>query len=620
MNINHPDIRMLLALSDLFRRYYLPILIFICAFFFILTISNPAVFFNDEWITLNQLRQMDQGHQMIFNAGTYGVFKNGTSTPYFDVRDRYLGYTLMLPVLSWPILKVFSLFSDNFRLAVLFLWALLPILAVMLIARYQPEYSRLWGLPWVWIVFTIMTGLLLFNLVFYYPFPFIGDTVPREIAAVVFTQHILFAILAVVIFSIISLYSRNTWYSLFGLIICLGCSSYIFWAANGKDHLLTVTILAISLFFLIRYLLNGNYFDGISGFIAIGLLSWARPEFALGMFLISTAFFLLLNVYVYKKKYTNPFSFKFQNLLVPFATAFGALPFLFNNYYINKNPFSPPFLVYLPGDDGSIINPAIGANNYTIEIAQKSEIFNIFAPVVNKAISYLSISSPDFFGDLLSILINPQNGAISFLAISPISIIAVILFVYLIYCREKTQNTKIPLVFIFLLVLLFGLPITYIGNIEGLNYSTGVTPDIRYFSPIYLISSLLGIFLIYHFYSTYNWKKITIMTIGIISLGVPINLILLLQAFTDGGVAQDYIRFYNLFSILLTCIAALTLLLVLTKKKYTEYFFLFIGALTISPFSWQILFTYFFAAAKFNGYPFWVPMMEIIYNSVIFMY
>ncbi len=602
--------------SDIFDRYALHLLIFLTALFIIITISNPATFFNDEWITLNQLRQMDQGHQTVYNEGTYGVFKNGTITPYFDAKARYLGYTLMLPVLSWPILKFFSLFGDNFRFFVIFLWAFLPVIITVILSQWRPIYDRVRGFSWTWIMFVLMTGLFFLNIIFYYPFPFYGDTVPREIAAIVFTQHILFALLCVVVFSIINLYIKDTWYSLFGLIICMGCSSYIFWATNAKDHILTVTILAIALFFLLRYLGDGKLLDGISGFISIGLLSWARPEFALMMFVFSAAFFIFLNIFIYKKKTASPFSFRYHNLFLPVATVFGALPFFLNNYYVNKNPFIPTFLFYITKSDGNVISSNISPSQSVGGIIQQCDFIGIENPLINKIISYLSLKTTDFFGNFFSIMVNPQNEAMSILSIVPIFFIIFVMLIHRLWYR-KTQTFRISWAIIYLCILLLGLPLAYIGGIEGLNTSPGITPDIRYLSPIYLIIALLGVFLVYSFLSEINWKKIFSMTLTIIGLGVAFNLFILLMVFTGGGTAPEYINFYNVFSLVLGCIAAMLFILTLRNEKLREYCALFIGAMVISPLSWQILMTYFFASAKFNGYPFWIPIMEFFYHSLL---
>ena len=59
----------------------IPVLIFLFALFFTMMFSNPALFLNDEWITVNQLHQLGEGHQVVVNEGKYGTFQNGTPGP-----------------------------------------------------------------------------------------------------------------------------------------------------------------------------------------------------------------------------------------------------------------------------------------------------------------------------------------------------------------------------------------------------------------------------------------------------------------------------------------------------------------------------------------------------------
>src|SRR5512138_3001996 len=65
-------------------------LVFLFSLFFILTISNPAIYMNDEWITANQLHQLDAGHQLTLSEGKYGVTANGTVSAYFTSRQNVL--------------------------------------------------------------------------------------------------------------------------------------------------------------------------------------------------------------------------------------------------------------------------------------------------------------------------------------------------------------------------------------------------------------------------------------------------------------------------------------------------------------------------------------------------
>ena len=142
------------AASDFLGRNLIPVLVFLFALFFIITFSNPALFLNDEWITVNQLHQLGEGHQVITNEGKYGTFMNGTPGPYFEARHNLLGYTMMLPVLSLPALWFFGLFGDQFRIAVVLLWSMLPVAMAVLVDAYRPDYARWRGIRWTWLVTT----------------------------------------------------------------------------------------------------------------------------------------------------------------------------------------------------------------------------------------------------------------------------------------------------------------------------------------------------------------------------------------------------------------------------------------------------------------------------------
>jgi len=69
------------AASRFMERNLIPVLIFLFALFFTMMFSNPALFLNDEWITVNQLHQLGEGHQVVVNEGKYGTFQTGRRDP-----------------------------------------------------------------------------------------------------------------------------------------------------------------------------------------------------------------------------------------------------------------------------------------------------------------------------------------------------------------------------------------------------------------------------------------------------------------------------------------------------------------------------------------------------------
>src|SRR5690606_34668321 len=100
----------------------------------------------------------------------------------------------------------------------------------VLVDAYRPQYARWRGIRWTWLVVGAAFAGFLANLVFYYPWPFTAPDAPVEAAAVVFTNHLLFAALAVMAYLTCRIIFEDTWFSLFGTIACVSCSSYIFWA------------------------------------------------------------------------------------------------------------------------------------------------------------------------------------------------------------------------------------------------------------------------------------------------------------------------------------------------------------------------------------------------------
>ena len=129
-----------------FRAHAISAILFLLAFFLIITITNPGLYINDEWITANQLHQLDIGHQVTFSEGKYGVLENGTSTAYFASRQNVLMYSLALPLAALPVVRIFSLMGDNFRLLIILAWSLCLVLIALLLDTYYPAYAKIFGI------------------------------------------------------------------------------------------------------------------------------------------------------------------------------------------------------------------------------------------------------------------------------------------------------------------------------------------------------------------------------------------------------------------------------------------------------------------------------------------
>jgi len=605
MNTGSSSYELLNAVSNLFQQYSLHILIFLCTFFFVLTISNPAVFINDEWITLNQLRQIDEGHQVIYNEGTYGIWKNGTTTQYFEYRDHLLAYTLMLPVLSLPALKFLSMFGDQFRYIILLIWSFIPLLVMFILEFYYPQYARYRGIRWLYVVLLGMGILLFLNFLVYYTFPFTGPTSPREVAAVVLTQHLVLALMAVVIFSSLMMLMKNCWASIFGVIVTLGCSSYFFWAGNAKDHLLVAAVFSLCIYFMIRYLVERSYAIGALAFMSIGLLAWARTEFGFIVFLISVVFIVIVELKTGEKRDKVGF---FKRIILPLFTILGAIPLFLNNIYMNGNPLIPTFLLYMPDEYTTGLLEEIGNS-------QQGVVASGFFAFPQKILKYFSVHWDTLGQDLWGIFILPENGVMSVLSVAPLLVLVLIAIPVIIYWRRKTYPSSKKLIF-YLLLMILAVFITYLGRFHSIISSQGVAPDMRYLTPAYLPIALLGMMLIYSQIKSVDWKKWVFITLSSFCFIIPLIFLIIFWIIPSDGTIKEGIRFFIAYSIVLLVIFLTVFTGTIKRKIPPEYTVFSLSLLISSPLTWQIMMIFIYPMAKFNGYPFWIPLTEFIFYQL----
>jgi hypothetical protein len=596
------------------KQFVLTIIIFFTALFFIIAFSNPAIFINDEWITANQLYQLDQGHQLTFNEGTYGTYETGETTEYFLYRGNVLQYTIMLPLLSLPVLRFFGLFGDNFRFLVILIWSFIPMLIALLVGTYYPEYGRIKGFRWIWPAIGLSFFLFCANLLFYYQFPFTDIHAPREVAAIVFANHIFFAGMAVVLFSTAKILFKDNWKALLAAFLILVNSSFMFWAANAKDHILVAFCFSLVLFFFVRYYLNFRWTDAGAGFFVIGLLAWARPEIGFTVFVVSFLFFICFLAYRYRMRIicTRTSLLHLVSALMIFP---GSIPLLANNYVVAGNPLNPTFILQktIQGSSGSVAGTT-----------------GNFSPAVNQSVAY-TVTSPDIAGLIINnyavnpfkvlialpqVLFWPESGNMSFIAVCPIAVFALV-FICLIISgkipKEKIHNMGIIL---FLISMTIAICLTYVTALPLMNTDGGIVPDMRYFSPAYIPVGLLGMCGLYTIIKNSArdlFEKAVIF--GIVLTPVFLLTLMVFQPFE--GFYRGYSMFYQVQLYLVLILLAIIFILYKRQKLSPQYFKYAVIAVLMVPLSWQLMMLFLYSAGKFNGYPFWIPVVEQIFHMFI---
>lgn len=627
---NHQSI--LFHLENIIRSNNVAIMIFLASFFFILTIANPGLFLNDEWITANQLHQIDIGHQPIVNEGKYGTYQNGTPSVYFEARHNLLGYTLMYPLLSLPAAKIFGLFGDHFRAFILLIWAVIPVILALMVRAYYPEYTRIFGIPWTYPVIALSFMLYFINLMLYSAFPLTPADAPYEVAALVFTNHILFAATVVVIYYLCRTIfgamrgdetertsEEMQWKVLFGTVACIFCSSYAFWSTNAKDHMLEVFLFSLVLLFFIRFATSRSVKDLFPGFACIGLLAWVRPEFAFSVLIFGIIATIGVNLLDHLRGDASIRTLATHILCIP-ATLIGAIPFFLNNLYVTGSPFIPSFYIYnRPGLVQASASSAGGAatsavsTTSAVQAAHSSGTFDVFFNLVGSRFGHLS---PSLFHDIVQVFFAPESGHISVIAVCPLLFLALLLIPVLLVAWKKDFSKEEKSILLFLGLFSLSVIFGYITSFHMMSTDGGIVPDMRYISPIYLPAALLGLMAITSvIYGGYKkWTLYTLMGAGLLT---PALIILMILIRPYGGFYSGMTHF--LMNLIYLALGATTVLALLTlrEKKWEQYLMIALALLIILPFVWQMMMVVLYSVAKFNGYPFWVPAVDALYNQVI---
>lgn len=592
------------------RHYRIHILVFLVVLFIGLTFAHPELLLTDEWITANQLHQLHNGHQILVNEGKYGLLENGTPNAYFAARGNQLAYSLFLPLISLPSLWLVDLFGDHFAFFVLYLWTSVLLIVILSLHFTFRQYSYIGG--WRWTPAAIGAVFLLFfiNLFYYSGFSVNDPESFPEITAIVFTNIILLALAGVLIYEINRTIFDKPEFSFFGTIACLFSSSYILWATGCKDHILTMLLFVGVLLCMIRFQKtdDSGYFP--LAFLLTGLLAWARPELALWVFFFVGGIWVYLFIRKLQKKSGTGYV-----LLIcsPLFTLLGALPFFLNNHLVTKNPLHPPNTLYLSGESAGIVVKT------SSQLQQGGDLpgTSLYQIITLKT----SVPSSNILGDLFGILYHPLNGSMGIFSLTPLFLVMAVLAIVLVllhklqFSRDEIHSMG---VIAFLTIPVF---LAYAGNLSQLNMSGGITPDIRYLSPVYVPLILLGLIIMRKAQVTSeNPISILIKMLIISALGIPLSVFLTAKAYADPTVAAQLdAPMSAAFTVCIFFLVILTLIITILSyfsKRRDSITSVLIASLCAMPFIWQIdnSVMFWLFSATGNGYDAWIPIVNIIYS------
>jgi hypothetical protein len=591
------------------NRYRIHLLIFLAIMFTGMSFAHPSLFLTDEWVTVNQLDQIHAGHQVIINEGKYGTFQNGTISPYFVTKNNYLGYSLFLPLVSLPAYWLLDLFGEHFVFCILLLWTMILIAIGLLLNGFFKKYTFAGKWQWTTCLFIAAFVLLLINFFYYLPFFTIGNDTYPEILAIVFTNIILYALVAVCIFEINLTIFDDTFFSSLGTVVCLSCSSYLFWTTTCKDHILTVFIFILAMLMLVKYQKTRNFWYLSSAFTASGLLAWARPELALTVF-AALCLYTGYALFFVDGKFSLHKN-RIALLVSPLFTLIGAIPFFINNYMITQNALLVPFTLWDK-------EPSMSVGVQSVPAGQP--VSTTFQPLLHVISASTNFQLSTFPSDLYGVFLNPQTGSLGIFIITPLFLAAVLLIPILLIKKEFLFSREEKLFGGVIGLMALAVFFTYVRGISGMNTSPGIIPDIRYLLPIYVPLNILGLMVLKKIRLIPGIEVKIIRSIcAILAVVIPVSLIIISQLYPFPDDWSAIFTILNGSTTLLTLIIVAFLVISIISYEFyrtsTAFPLISLATLCAIPFTWQVDATFVMRAfgSGLGGYSFWIPAVRMFF-------
>ncbi len=563
---------------------------FLCCFLS-LTIGYPLIYLTDEWITADQLNHLVTGKDLLFGYEPYGV------KDYITSHQDTLCYTLALPIVSLPAYYLFSLFGDDFRLAVLLLWSALLLALLLMIEFWYPQYARWRGIPWTWAGIVSWGVLFVLNAALYGPFWFVRGVRPYdvgvypEVAAIVFTNGVAFALLAVVAFLIFREVLGSDRWGLFGLAATVCCSSYLFWSGNAKDHALVALLFAVALYCFTLYLSRENPLYLFASFIAVGWTAFARPELGPAL----AAGFFLFGIAVAAGKGRREAG---KVVLAAAGVPLGALPLLVNNWGLSGHPLVLPWVAGYAAAGEDVL---------------RSGTQSIWSTVAG----HYTPTAGGFLSGLYAVFFEPvRAGSAAFFQVSTLSFFALLLAAAAGYALLRHRPTGITsrdarlLAFFALAAVLVVL--TYARSIPGMAASPGIIPDMRYLSPAYLPMLVIGVYALKYAGLDGDGVREALRTLFWLAV-IDLPLIFVVLQVIAGKILRGQVTFLTSLTDLFLAGAAVLYIAVLAKRASPRLLAYAVPVLMLFPLAWEVVVDFRFATSCWEGYHFWIPVVQYLW-------
>jgi len=373
-------------------------------------------------------------------------------------------------------------------------------------------------------------------------------------------------------------------------------------------------IFALILAFIFLMIRKNDHRYGIFSFMGCGVLAWIRPELA---FVFA---FALIGIYIYKViQKAHTFISTAQiicAILIPLSIFIGSIPFFINNSMVTGDPLLPPY-AFMVERGGSTDQSSLNSLS-EIPIEDKQSNTQKQYSLITFIFKYFKPKWDTILQDIGKILFAPTSGMIGVFAICPLFFIGIALLVLRTVIHPLKSKNCFYNEIIICLIAIIAVFIAYFSDFHGMIISEGIGPDMRYLSPVYIPGGLLGLLILRESPLFQIQNKILFrQTVCTLLILTPVIFLGLLFLPPFGGGFSGFTQFTTLGVVILSVLFLLLQIIQCYLKPSLLINRLTFALILALPLTWNIILVIMFSVTRSNGYPFWLPVLEHIYNIFI---
>jgi len=154
--------------------------------------------------------------------------------------------------------------------------------------------------------------------------------------------------------------------------------------------------------------------------------------------------------------------------------------------------------------------------------------------------------------------------------------------------------------------------LTYARSLPGMPASPGIIPDMRYLSPAYLPMLVIGVYAFKHAGLDADGVREALKVLFWLAV-IDLPLIFVVLQVIAGRNRGGQVTFITTLTYLFLAGAAVLYVAVLARRASPRLLAYAVPVVMLFPLAWEVIVDFRFATTCWEGYHFWIPMVQYIW-------